>query len=509
MSMRIAAPLVFGLLIPAGAVAQNGAVRAAVATITEADVARRIGIIAHDSMGGRLTASPGLMKTARYIAGEFKRFGLEPGGDSGTYQLSFPIETRRVVAEQSAVSFASEGGQAVTATLAEGAVWSGGATNIDASGGLVLLAGAVTPDGIKPDDVKGKIVIWLLPPGDQLPQGYGLVLNALNSRGATGVVLQTASDSLVRLAKIRANRTSRVVGDQPGMVVVLMPDRTVLAQVPEAADVYAQLRAATAIAVAPYPDWTGTITVRDTVLSRTSSPNTVGILEGTDPALKNEYLVFSAHMDHVGTASAQNPQCRPVEGDNICNGADDDASGTIGVVELAEAYSKPGARPKRSLIFVTVSGEEQGLDGSEWFANHPPVPMAQVVANINMDMIGRNWKDTISVIGKEHSDLGVTLNRVNAAHPELRMTAVDDLWPQENFYRRSDHYNFAVKGVPILFFFNGVHADYHRPSDSPEKIDAEKESRILQLIYYLGLEVGNAAERPKWVPESYKQIVQP
>jgi Zn-dependent M28 family amino/carboxypeptidase len=291
------------------------------------------------------------------------------------------------------------------------------------------------------------------------------------------------------------------------MVVVLMPDRTVLTQVPEAADVYAQLRAAPRMTLAPYPDWTGTITVRDTVLSRTSSPNTVGILEGTDLALKNEYIVFSAHMDHVGTAGQSGSACRAVGADSICNGADDDASGTIGVVELAEAYSRPGARPKRSLIFLTVSGEEQGLDGSAWFANHPPVPMAQVVANINMDMIGRNWKDTIAVIGKEHSDLGRTLNRVNTAHPELKMTAVDDLWPEQNFYRRSDHYNFAVKGVPILFFFNGVHPDYHRPSDSAEKIDAEKEARILKLIYYLGLEVGNVAERPKWVPESYKQIV--
>jgi hypothetical protein len=509
MSLRIAAPVFLGLLLPAGLNAQNGAVRAAVATITEADVARRIRIIAHDSMGGRATASPGLMKTAQYVAGEFKRFGLTPGGDSGTYQLSFPIETRRVLPAQSAVAFASEGGQSVSATLAEGAVWSGGATNIDAAGGLVLLAGPVRPDSIKPDDVKGNIVVWLLPAGDQYPQGYTQTLSALNRLGATGVVAQTSSDSLLGLARSRANRTSRVVGDQPTMAVVLMPDRTVLSQVPEAADVYAQLRGAPRMTLAPYPDWRGTITVRDTVLTRMSSPNTVGILEGTDPALKREYIVFSAHMDHVGTAGQPGSGCRAVGADSICNGADDDASGTIGVVELAEAYSRPGARPKRSLIFLTVSGEEQGLDGSAWFANHAPVPMAQVVANINMDMIGRNWKDTIAVIGKEHSDLGRTLNRVNAAHPELKMTAVDDLWPQERFYFRSDHYNFAVKGVPILFFFNGVHPDYHRPSDSADKIDAEKEARILKLIYYLGLDVGNAAERPKWVPASYQQIVQP
>jgi Zn-dependent M28 family amino/carboxypeptidase len=122
-------------------------------------------------------------------------------------------------------------------------------------------------------------------------------------------------------------------------------------------------------------------------------------------------------------------------------------------------------------------------------------------------MIGRNWRDTIVVIGKEHSDLGTTLNRVNAAHPELGMNAIDDIWPQESFYTRSDHYNFAQRGVPILFFFNGTHPDYHAPSDSPDKIDAEKESRILKLIYWIGQEVGNAPDRPKWNPESFKKIV--
>jgi Zn-dependent M28 family amino/carboxypeptidase len=205
-------------------------------------------------------------------------------------------------------------------------------------------------------------------------------------------------------------------------------------------------------------------------------------------------------MDHVGTSSTAGP-------DSIFNGADDDASGTAGVLELAEAYSRRGGRPKRSLIFLTVSVEERGLWGSAYFAANPPVPMGQIVANINMDMIGRNWPDTIVVIGKEHSDLGATLNRVNAAHPELRMTAIDDLWPGQNFYTRSDHYNFARRGVPILYFFNGVHADYHKASESPDKIDAEKEARLLRLIYLLGLEIGNAPERPRWNDASYQKIV--
>jgi Zn-dependent M28 family amino/carboxypeptidase len=260
------------------------------------------------------------------------------------------------------------------------------------------------------------------------------------------------------------------------------------------------IRADTAPVFQHLPGLHARIELRDSVLESLSAPNTVGILEGSDPALKREYLVFSAHMDHIGIT--------PGQPDSVNNGADDDASGTTGVMELAEAFSRPGARPKRSIIFLTVSGEEKGLWGSQYFSEHPAVPIGRIVADLNMDMIGRNWKDTIVAIGKEHSDLGATLERVNRAHPELGMTAIDDPWPEERFYFRSDHYNFARKGVPILFFFNGVHSDYHQVTDSPDKIESEKEARILRLIYYLGREVGDAPERPKWNPASYHEIVE-
>ena len=195
--------------------------------------------------------------------------------------------------------------------------------------------------------------------------------------------------------------------------------------------------------------------------------NVIGILEGSDPELKDEFVVFSGHMDHVGVG---NPDA---SGDSIFNGADDDASGTIAVVEVAEAMASLETAPRRSMIFLLVSGEEKGLWGSRYFAENPSVPVSQMVANMNMDMVGRNWPDTIVAIGKEHSDLGVTLNTVNERHPELNMTAIDDRWPEERFYFRSDHYNFARKGVPVLFFFNGTHEDYHRPSDDVEKINVE------------------------------------
>jgi Zn-dependent M28 family amino/carboxypeptidase len=230
-----------------------------------------------------------------------------------------------------------------------------------------------------------------------------------------------------------------------------------------------------------------------------SAPNTVGILPGTDPALRDEYIVISAHMDHVGV----NPASKL---DSIWNGADDDASGTAGVLALAEALAADP--PRRSVIFLTVSGEEKGLYGSRWFVENSPVPVTQLVANLNLDMIGRNWMDSIVVIGMQHSTLGATVKNAARSNPAVGLTVSDDLWPQESFFTRSDHYNFARRGVPALFFFNGTHEDYHRPGDSPDKIDAEKAARVVQLVYHTTVAVANAPRRPEWDAESRRKIVE-
>jgi hypothetical protein len=350
-------------------------------------------------------------------------------------------------------------------------------------------------------DLAGRAVLAILPP----PPASGRIAQAVFGRNPAAIVLVQANrpEAQWRGMLSRQARPSSRVGDGGGGAAVLEILEPAIAPVLARAgyDVAAARRDADRpVTVTPLPGLTLTMDVRYEVVSERTAPNTVGILEGSDPVLKDEYVVFSAHMDHVGVGN-------PVNGDSIYNGADDDASGTIGVVELSEAFAALHPRPRRSMIFLTVSGEEKGLWGSDWFARHPPVPIGQIVADLNADMIGRNWRDTIVVIGKEHSDLGATLERVNAAHPELGMTAIDDIWPEEGFYRRSDHFNFARRGVPVLFFFNGTHPDYHQPSDHPDKIDAEKEARIVKLMFYLGLEIANATERPKWNPDSYKDIV--
>jgi Zn-dependent M28 family amino/carboxypeptidase len=134
--------------------------------------------------------------------------------------------------------------------------------------------------------------------------------------------------------------------------------------------------------------------------------------------------------------------------------------------------------------------------------------LEHIVADINMDLIGRNWTDSVIAVGPEQSDLGETLQRVVAAHPELRMTPIPDRWPEERIFYRSDHYNFARKGVPILFFTSGTHPDYHQPSDAPERINGEKESRLLRLLFHLGATIADQRSRPRWKAESYQHIVE-
>jgi Zn-dependent M28 family amino/carboxypeptidase len=237
-----------------------------------------------------------------------------------------------------------------------------------------------------------------------------------------------------------------------------------------------------------------------TILSRAEVPNVVGLLEGSDPVLRREYVVYSAHIDHIGVT--------PGLPDSINNGADDNASGVAGLLELAEAFGQPGARPKRSLLFLAPGAEELGLLGSAHYTEHPTVPLENIVANINMDLIGRNWRDSVIVVGLEQSDLGPTLARVVQAHADLHMTPIADRWPEERIFYRSDHYNFARKGVPILFFTSGTHPDYHKPSDEPGRIDGEKESRLVRLLFHLGTTIANGSSRPKWTRESYRRIVE-
>ena len=500
-SRAIAVALCFAAT--SSAPAQDSTVRAGAATITEHDVRQRIGVIADDSMGGRDTPSRGLDLTASYIAGEFARMGLRGPLDSGRFIQRYPVGRTRLDGDRSSATFTA-GTVTVSASARRDLVYIfGPRTGRPISAPVVIVGGPLQLDAARTLEIEGRILIVV---GDARAPNATPVnqfLSGAFERNPAAVIMVMNNDTATFAKQVTNQFRERGVvdGEDATDPVVTMVHERVLGGVLRAAGIdLPTFRTASTYTVRDLPALTVRVAMTDAQGDGLSAPNVVGLLEGSDPVLRHEYIVFSAHMDHVGTRSG-------AQGDSIWNGADDDASGTAGVLELAEAFSQRGARPLRSLLFVAVSGEEKGLWGSAYFAANSPVPMSQVVANINMDMIGRNWRDTIVVIGREHSDLGTTLDRVSAEHPELDMRAIDDLWPEENFYLRSDHYNFARRGVPVLFFFNGTHKDYHQPSDAPALIDAEKEARILRLVYYLGQALGNAPQRPEWNPDSYKAIV--
>jgi hypothetical protein len=246
--------------------------------------------------------------------------------------------------------------------------------------------------------------------------------------------------------------------------------------------------------------------------------NVVGVVEGADPQLKSTYVAFGAHYDHVGyaegevtnetgprRAGAPGRVTAGAENDRIWNGADDDGSGTVAIMALARAFAE-GPKPKRSLIFVWHAGEERGLWGSRYFADYPTVPMASIVAQLNIDMIGRNRDDkaseanTVYLVGSDRisSELHALNQAANAAmsKPLTLDYEFNDPNDLEQIYYRSDHYSYAAKGVPIIFFTTGLHPDYHANTDEVSKIEFDKMTRITQMVYETGLRLANLDHAP-------------
>ncbi len=501
--------------IPGAAPYEKELSRVAEATLTASSAYHHVGVIAHDSMGGRNTPSPGLEMTAEYFASKYREWGVQPGGDNGSYFQRYPFVKRSVNQAQSSLEI-SESGNVSRYPMGEWA-YSSVPNDTPVRGSVVLFAGALTEEAIAATDLDGKIAVLIMDMARIAD--WNRWNRQISARGPAGMVIfNNMTEEQFRAAAGRASGEPRWVLELPEQRVptVVAHDQLVAndPMAPNRPD-FGQLRQATTPVVMMAPEEIE-IAINTTVevSDRITVPNVVGIIPGSDPVLRNEYVIFTAHMDHVGYVGDGVGGCRvtpataTTPADSICNGADDDASGSTGVLMVAEAFSKLKVKPRRSIVILHVSGEEKGLLGSRWYSEHPTVSLEQTIASVNFDMIGRNNPDSIVVIGKEHSDMGQTLARVMSRHPELRFTAADDIWPEERFYFRSDHFNFARKGVPVLFFFNGVHEDYHRATDEVEKIDADKIARVAKTGFYLAAELANTPARPQWNPESYKEIVE-
>jgi hypothetical protein len=455
-------------------------------------------------MMGRDTPSRGLELAASYVAAEFQRLGLRPAGDSGSYIQRFGITRWVVDTSRSAIELAVGSSRGVARIGRDARYVLGRIPSEPLRGDVVLVAGPGA-DSLGGTDVRGRMVLVVADFTKPLPPALNQQIAALAEAGPKAVLILSNRDSATFTQRLEAALLPRVFRDSESRAersapVIEIHERALKPVLEEAAVEPDRWRRIENGGRRTVPGLIVELRLERKVLDRGQVPNVVGILPGSDTRLRQEYVSYSAHIDHIGIT--------PGPADSINNGADDNASGAAGLLELAEAFSQPGARPRRSLLFLAPGGEEDGLLGSAHFTEHPTVPIQSVVANLNMDLIGRNWPDSVIAVGLEQSDLGLTLQRVRKEHPELGMTPIADRWPEERIFYRSDHYNFARKGVPILFFTSGTHADYHRPSDEPPTIDVEKEARLLRLIFHVGATVANADSRPQWNPESHRQIVE-
>lgn len=490
--IRIFALLVLGWSTTAAA--QTPAVSAAAATITPQDVKMRVEFLASDQLKGRDTPSPGLELAAEYIAREFTSYGLKPGGDKGTFLQRWPFKASKL--DVANVTAELRGPTARKLVYGKEFFVVPSPSSDTISGELVF--GGVSGANPPTRALFPKNVVAFYIPGSTMDQPWLQALQtgfiAALTGGARGVVF--ILDPLFKEDAI-ANVVSNIQGAAtplPVLAVRYDVARDWLMQHNIDLEAARLSQEATALGKA-------TLALRTAMKGTESNPpNVVGILEGSDPQLKNTYIVYSAHMDHVGVGAPD------AKGDSIYNGADDDASGTTAVIEIAQAFSTMKERPKRSIIFLLVSGEEKGLYGSAFFVQNPPVPVKQLVANINADMIGRNAPDSTVAIGQDYSTLGAITQSIVKAHPELKLTVAPDLWPEENLFVRSDHFNFAKAEIPAIFFTSGLHADYHKPSDEPHTIDNDKLARTGRLLFYLGNELANSPTSPTWTEAGLKVI---
>lgn len=490
--------------LPAAQAVPPDPLRRAAETITPADIHARIEFLSHDRFRGRNTPSPELDLAAAYLVNQYRLWGLRPGGENGTYYQWYPYALRKLDVDRAALAFAGPRG---TVALNRGNdFYVAGSTSGTVTGAPVFIGGApaaLTGAGA----LQGKVAVTTM--AGPYNRDFRIERNrqaaAAQRAGAVALVVVLdpvwSADSVARY-QANAELASRSLGGGafPQFYVTSEAAGRVLRG---AGQDLASLRAAAGRADfrgVPLDGLTVTAATPQMVVDDARAPNVVAILPGSDPALADEYVVVSAHMDHVGVGAPD------ATGDSIYNGADDDASGTSGLLEVAQAFVESGVRPRRSVVFLHVSGEEKGLIGSAWYADHPTLPLAKIAANVNVDMIARNAPDSVVAIGKEFSSLGPLVERIGREHPELGLTVADDQWPTERIFFRSDHFNFAKKEVPAIFFFTGLHPDYHKPSDEIERIDADKAARIARLIFYTANAIANDPQRPQWVPAGLEQV---
>lgn len=499
----------FLFLGPAGVFSQADslALRYA-ATITEADLRRHLTELADDAYEGRELGTPGEKKAAAYIIEQFKSYGVPAlkgvhGLMEDGYRQQFPVE----VSSMSGIGLEVEG---TAYRFLEDYFYFNKDLERDVAVDEVVLLGPAILGGTRM--AKGDRVVMIRgedPTEAGLFQEIGLLGKALEGTGVE-VVLLVHDSAAVLMDRYRGALSwerARLAGDEAkgtGKVQVL----AITGHVADALFKAARVRKKKALREASTRRVLLRVPVKVSMpdaTKRLTGENVLAYIEGSDK--KDELVVVTAHYDHLGVKDGE-----------VYNGADDDGSGTVAVMEMAEAFAvakAEGNGPRRSMLFMTVSGEEKGLLGSGWYVSNPIFPLEQTVAALNIDMIGRvdtvyqDGPPYVYVIGSKRlsRELGEILERQNATYTDLaldyRFDAEDD---PNRFYYRSDHYNFAKHGIPVAFFFNGVHEDYHGPYDEVDKIRFDLLHQRALLVFHTAWELANREDRPVMDPPAEQRI---
>jgi hypothetical protein len=527
------------LLILALFAAKALGAQATTADITTADLEHRLKIIADDSMMGRESGSKGDYMTADYVASEFKRLGLEPAGEGGTYFKTVPFW-------KAAIDPSSQ-------LTVQGTVLHMGPDFIPASirapgrvlDGVHVVYGGVATDSagwLSSSQATGKIVVLDVPPGTVL-RGVGRLLPHWHSSVAVAVASldQLGSESSARLREgVPIPDSARDTSATPVLVVSRHTAALLLGGVPSTLT-----PGAAGIPVSGHFD-----------IPRSPVPfparNVVAVLRGSDARLRGEYVSLTAHNDHVGfdhspvdhdslrafnrvirPMGADSPvrdptadewtriraiidsarRQRPPRKDSIRNGADDDGTGTVAILEIAEKLAKGNARPKRSILFVSHTGEEAGLLGSRWYTDHATVPLDSIVGEIDEDMVGRGKPTDFPRGGKGAGDptylevvgakrlskqFGAVLEAANARQPTPFVFDYEYDVPGHplQYYCRADHYSYARYGIPSVALSRGEHLDYHQVTDEVQYIDFPDLARVTRMVYDAAVALANAPVRP-------------
>jgi Zn-dependent M28 family amino/carboxypeptidase len=499
----------------ASACAQQNKTAMKYAGIISADLAKKhLSIIASDEFEGRETGKPGADKAAHYIADQFKALGLQPIVN-GSYFFDVPL-----VENSLKITFSVDGQPAVN-----GQDFYAYRPSADRSLDVndIVFIGYGTEAEIANTDLTGKILLWINEDKPEAGKTTNTSYRASDARTAIIKNLQSKNPALIlaangeiasTLKRFRANITGgrltikedakKPAEKQAGLVWVT----TALADqlVKSSGKTYNDLKSAAANGATPAQTIKAAVKVAyNTEAKDVKAVDVLGYLPGSDLKLKDEVVVISAHYDHLGILP------EGTKGDRVYNGADDDGSGTTGMIELATAFSKAkkdGHGPRRSILFLGNVGEEKGLLGSEYYTDHPVIPLANTITDLNIDMIGRVGVDyigkpdsanTVYVIGSSmlSSDLHKVGENANNLYTKMNLDyKYDDPSDPNRFYYRSDHYNFAKHGVPIIFYFNGVHADYHQLSDEVSKINFPLLAKRAQLVFYTAWDLLNTDNRP-------------